>query len=241
MRIRIALATAVAVILIPVVFLLTIFSGSPSASTPAAARHEAIGQHRATRPAVKAQQAKLAAFYQAVQNSQLAAFYQAVQNSQLAAFYQAINNQQLAAFYQAINNQQVAAWYNAVHNAQVAAWYNAVHNSQVAAWYNAVNNSQRATAAAPAPAPAPAPATGGGSASGPWACIAQYESGGNWAADTGNGYYGGLQFSMSTWLAYGGTGNPANASVAEQEAVANRVLAAQGWGAWPNTSRMCGL
>ena len=75
----------------------------------------------------------------------------------------------------------------------------------------------------------------------PWSCIAQYESGGNPAENTGNGFYGGLQFTLSTWLAYGGSGNPADASIAEQEAVAQRVLAAQGWGAWPNTSRMCGL
>ena len=76
--------------------------------------------------------------------------------------------------------------------------------------------------------------------SGPWACIAKYESGGNPATDTGNGFYGGLQFTLSTWHAEGGVGNPADASIAEQEAVANRVLAVQGWGAWPNTSRMCG-
>jgi resuscitation-promoting factor RpfE len=79
--------------------------------------------------------------------------------------------------------------------------------------------------------------------SGPWACISHYESGGNPATDTGNGYYGGLQFSLSTWQANGGSGNPANASIAEQEAVANHIVAASGgsYGAWPNTSVMCGL
>jgi hypothetical protein len=76
--------------------------------------------------------------------------------------------------------------------------------------------------------------------SGPWACIARYESGGNPSEDTGNGYYGGLQFSLSSWAGAGGVGNPAAASIAEQEAVAERLLAMQGWGAWPNTSRMCG-
>ena len=75
----------------------------------------------------------------------------------------------------------------------------------------------------------------------PWSCIAQHESGGNPAENTGNGFYGGLQFTMSTWLAYGGQGNPANASIAQQEAVAERVLHAQGWGAWPNSSVACGL
>jgi hypothetical protein len=75
----------------------------------------------------------------------------------------------------------------------------------------------------------------------PWSCISRYEAGGNPAEDTGNGFYGGLQFTMGTWLANGGHGNPANASIPEQERVAERVLASQGWGAWPNTSRMCGM
>ncbi|MEU6647407.1 transglycosylase family protein [Saccharomonospora sp. NPDC046836] len=66
-----------------------------------------------------------------------------------------------------------------------------------------------------------------------WDAIAQCESGGNWSINTGNGYYGGLQFSPSTWQAYGGTGNPANASREQQIAVAERVLQGQGIGAWP--------
>ncbi len=74
-----------------------------------------------------------------------------------------------------------------------------------------------------------------------WDAIAQCESSGNWHIDTGNGYYGGLQFSMSTWQAYGGTGNPANASKATQIAVAEKVLASQGWGAWPVCSVKNGL
>jgi hypothetical protein len=92
----------------------------------------------------------------------------------------------------------------------------------------------------PAPDP-PAPAPSGGGWSYPWSCIAQHESGGDPSTDTGNGFYGGLQFTLQTWYAYGGTGNPADASIAEQEAVAERVLAAQGWGAWPNSSVACGL
>jgi Transglycosylase-like domain len=75
----------------------------------------------------------------------------------------------------------------------------------------------------------------------PWSCIAQYESGGNPAEDTGNGYYGGLQFDLTSWYAAGGVGMPQDASIAEQEAVANTLLTMQGWGAWPNTSAMCGL
>jgi nucleoid-associated protein YgaU len=66
-----------------------------------------------------------------------------------------------------------------------------------------------------------------------WDAIAACESGGNWSTNTGNGYYGGLQFSPGTWKANGGTGNPANASREEQIRVANNVLASQGIGAWP--------
>ncbi len=74
-----------------------------------------------------------------------------------------------------------------------------------------------------------------------WSCIARYESGGNPAENTGNGYYGMYQFAMSTWQAAGGAGNPANASAAEQTAIAQRVQQMQGWGAWPVTSRTCGV
>jgi resuscitation-promoting factor RpfA len=66
-----------------------------------------------------------------------------------------------------------------------------------------------------------------------WDAIAQCESGGNWSINTGNGYYGGLQFTQSTWKAYGGTGSAQNASREQQIAVAERVLQGQGIGAWP--------
>ena len=66
-----------------------------------------------------------------------------------------------------------------------------------------------------------------------WDAVAQCESGGNWSANTGNGFYGGLQFKPSTWAANGGVGSPATASRDQQIAVANRVLATQGPGAWP--------
>jgi uncharacterized protein YabE (DUF348 family) len=95
----------------------------------------------------------------------------------------------------------------------------------------------------PAPAPASAPAAtttssapssnyaSGGTI---WDRIAQCESGGNWAINTGNGYYGGLQFTLSTWHAYGGSGRPDQNSREAQIAVAERVAAAEGgYGAWP--------
>ncbi|MEU2253302.1 transglycosylase family protein [Nocardia xishanensis] len=66
-----------------------------------------------------------------------------------------------------------------------------------------------------------------------WDGVAQCESGGNWGINTGNGYYGGLQFSQSTWAANGGAGYAHNASKDEQIRVAENVLATQGVGAWP--------
>jgi resuscitation-promoting factor RpfB len=98
---------------------------------------------------------------------------------------------------------------------------------------------------APAPAPAPAaPAPNYASGSTIWDAIAQCESGGNWSINTGNGYYGGLQFTESTWLGYGGGAYAPYANLAtreEQIAVAERVQASQGWGAWPVCSVEAGV
>ncbi|MBC2907089.1 transglycosylase family protein [Streptomyces cupreus] len=69
-----------------------------------------------------------------------------------------------------------------------------------------------------------------------WDAVAQCESGGNWSINTGNGYYGGLQFSASTWAAYGGTqyaSTADQATKAQQIEIAEKVLAGQGKGAWP--------
>ena len=66
-----------------------------------------------------------------------------------------------------------------------------------------------------------------------WDAIAQCESGGNWAVNSGNGHYGGLQFKQATWNANGGVGSPAGASRAEQIRVAENVLRTQGLKAWP--------
>ncbi|MER7583524.1 transglycosylase family protein [Kitasatospora sp. NPDC097691] len=77
-----------------------------------------------------------------------------------------------------------------------------------------------------------------------WDAVAQCESGGNWAINTGNGFYGGLQFTSSTWAAYGGTAYASQANLAtkaQQIAVAEKVLASQGPGAWPVCSVKAGL
>ena len=75
-----------------------------------------------------------------------------------------------------------------------------------------------------------------------WDSLAQCESGGNWAINTGNGYYGGLQFSLGTWRAYGGTGYPHQSSRETQIAVATRLRdATGGYGSWPGCAAKLGL
>jgi Transglycosylase-like domain/LysM domain len=119
----------------------------------------------------------------------------------------------------------------------------------------AMARAAQAAVPAPPPAPAQAPAApvstyqGGQSASAPvstaapassgganWSAIAACESGGNWSTNTGNGFYGGLQFTQQTWLGNGGGQYAASADQAsadQQIAVAQGVLASQGIGAWP--------
>ena len=85
-----------------------------------------------------------------------------------------------------------------------------------------------------APVSSAAPASSGSGVN--WNAIAACESGGDWSISTGNGFYGGLQFTQQTWLGYGGGQYAASANLAtpsEQIAVAQRVLAGQGIGAWP--------
>ena len=88
---------------------------------------------------------------------------------------------------------------------------------------------------------APQPAQASTAGSGVWDQLAQCESGGNWSINTGNGFSGGLQFSPDTWAAYGGQGDASTASREQQIAVAEKVQAAQGWGAWPACSASLGL
>jgi len=73
-----------------------------------------------------------------------------------------------------------------------------------------------------------------------WDAVAQCESGGNWAINSGNGFYGGLQFSPATWKANGGTGMPNQASREEQIRVAENVLRTQGISAWPDCGKASG-
>ena len=119
-------------------------------------------------------------------------------------------------------------------------------SGHVPAWMARAARAAMPGAAAPSSATVPqaaAPASGSASTAAPassgganWSAIAACESGGNWSANTGNGFYGGLQFTQQTWLAYGGGRYASSANLAtpaQQIAVAQRVLAGQGIGAWP--------
>lgn len=91
-----------------------------------------------------------------------------------------------------------------------------------------------ASAATVQAAPAPASALHN------WDGVANCESSGNWAINTGNGYYGGLQFAQNTWVAFGGTAYASRADLASKDAqiaIAEKVLAGQGVHAWPNCGR----
>ena len=74
-----------------------------------------------------------------------------------------------------------------------------------------------------------------------WDALAQCESGGNWSINTGNGFYGGLQFAQQSWSGVGMSGSPATATRAQQIEAGERLLAIQGWGAWPACSAKLGL
>ena len=103
-----------------------------------------------------------------------------------------------------------------------------------------VQATQAAAPAASTPKanPVVAPTVAGGSV---WDSIAACESGGNWADNTGNGYYGGLQFSLGSWHAVGGSGLPSQASREEQIMRAQILQSRQGWGAWPVCAAKAGL
>ncbi|MCB0976955.1 MAG: transglycosylase family protein [Acidimicrobiales bacterium] len=118
----------------------------------------------------------------------------------------------------------------AEHEAEVARQQTAAAVEQAAREQAAREQAARQAAAAPA---VPAGSV--------WDALAQCEAGGNWAINTGNGYYGGLQFSASSWHAVGGTGLPHQHSRETQIAMGERLRAAQGWGAWPACSRKLGL
>jgi hypothetical protein len=221
-RIRIALSTAVAVTLIPVL-LFTIFSSSPAASAKAvrhsAVRHVASGHHRST-PA----RMKLMSYAQAQKVSKLVTFYDAVTAQQEENYLEEI------AYLKALGaqKQQQAAKLAA----ERAAAAKRVAAKPVAA----------APAVAVAAAPVAAPVAAGGSdatstATADWACIREHESGDNYAEYNGGAY----QFELGTWEGLTGLSTPAEDSPpAVQDAAALRLFAERGWEPW-TTRFVCGL
>jgi hypothetical protein len=101
------------------------------------------------------------------------------------------------------------------------------------------------SAATVVPVPTPAPVVDTSSAAA-WAaspgvaCIRDHESGGNYSTDTGNGYYGAYQDSLSTWQSHGGTGLPNDAPPAVQDQINYEIWLTGGWGQW-STAGPCGL
>jgi hypothetical protein len=99
-----------------------------------------------------------------------------------------------------------------------------------------------ATDPPPEPEPEPEPAAHSGRIPlSTWEQVAQCESGGNWSINTGNGFYGGLQFELRSWEWVGGSGYPHEATKAEQIHRAELLHERQGWNAWPACSRKLGL
>ena len=117
----------------------------------------------------------------------------------------------------------------------------AVRPSRTRVWRRlGVSSAVAALTAAPLLTVVPADAATGRT----WDRLAQCESSGNWHINTGNGYYGGLQFSQATWAGFGGRRYAPRADLAtryEQMITAERVLDVQGWGAWPACSARLGL
>jgi membrane protein involved in colicin uptake len=145
-------------------------------------------------------------------------------------------------------NTELAAWYEAAHVAEVQrAEAQRVANARAVAAREAAREraAERSLPAQAAPVASQAPVTGGAGWNDPsnpaaWDRLAECESGGNWAANTGNGYYGGLQFALSSWTSAGGTGMPHQASRSTQIAVAQRLWQSGGWAHWPACSSKLG-
>lgn len=118
---------------------------------------------------------------------------------------------------------EVQRWWNATHGpnidrataTRVATWFNVVTYSRIATYLQALQAAQVPNAAR-------------------WDRVAQCESGGNWSINTGNGFYGGLQFSLSTWRSVGGVGYPHQNSREEQIRRAERLRVSSGIGHWPH-------
>jgi hypothetical protein len=221
-RIRIALATAVAVIAIPA-FLLTLFSSSPAASARVT-RHEAVSQHRAVKI-----DTKLMSFAQAEKVAKLATYSNAVAAQQQSTYFKDVA---FLAYLKDVSFMKSVALQQQRAAQQAAAQQAAAHAAPAPA---------PAPAPAAAPAPAPSPAAGASDATSTntadWACIRQHESGGDYSAGNGGAY----QFEFGTWTGLTGLPSPAeDYPPAVQDAAALKLFSQRGWEPW-STRYVCGL
>ncbi len=216
MRIRSALATAVAVIAIPAV-LLTLFSSTPAASARVA-RPEAVSQRRAVKI-----DSKLMSFAQAEKVAKLATYSNAVAAQQQSTYLKDVaflTYLKDVSFMKAVALQQQQA-------------------AQQAAAQQAAARPAPAPAAAPAPPPPPAAGVSDATSTdtADWACIRQHESGGDYSAGDGGAY----QFEFGTWTALTGLPSPAeDYPPAVQDAAALKLFSQRGWEPW-TTRYVCGL
>ncbi len=228
MRIRIALTTAVAVILITAVYFV-FTNNNPVASANGvrhpAARHRAVAEHRTTSAGMKPM-----SYSQAEKLAKLATFYNAVTVSQEESYLNEVS------YLKALQQQKQQA----AQLAALAAAQRAAAQRAAAAQHPAVAAPVAAPAAAPT-APAPAAAAAGSDATSTntadWACIRQHESGGNYGEYNGGAY----QFELGTWEGLTGLTTPAQDSPpAVQDAAALRLYSQRGWEPW-TTRFVCGL
>ena len=258
MRIRIALSTAMAVIVVPSVLFMSLSSNPAGAVRDryqtgthhraghhagtlrgaghhVGTRHRAVSHHESTRHREARIQSRATSLSKAKKSAELTSFDNAVKE---ALFVQAVNK---AVFDQAANK---AVFDQAVSKAvldQAVAKAIAAQQAAAAVAQQAAAQQAAAQQAAAASVPAPAPAAGGSDATTTntphWACIRQHESGGNYAVGGGGAY----QFEQGTWSGLTGLSTPAQVSPpAVQDAAALRLFSQRGWEPW-TTRFVCGL
>jgi Transglycosylase-like domain len=217
-RIRIALATAAAVIAIPAIFF-ACFSTN-SAASARLTHHEASSQHRTVRI-----------------NDALMSYAQAENASKLVAYSNAVEAGQMVAYANAVEAGEVQTYLSEVNYIRTVA----AQRQQAAAAAAAARTQPVVVTPAAAPAPTAAAAAGGSDATSTntpdWACIRQHESGGNYSVGNGGAY----QFELSTWTALTGLPSPAeDYPAAVQDSAALKLYSQRGWEPW-TTRYVCGL
>ncbi len=159
--------------------------------------------------------------------------------AQILAYDRAVDRKRAKQFEQAVAAEQAAQ--EAAQQAQAEAAAQAQAEAAAQAQAEAAAQAQAAAAAAAqaqaakTQAPQPAPAEG------VWAELRNCESGGNYAEDTGNGYFGAYQFALSTWESLGFSGLPSDAAPAVQDEAAQKLQALYGWDQWPACAAELGL